>query len=145
MYNQGAQPGWLNSPSVPEWDFATSIRWLLQIRTRLCETLGFNSLRMTESNTDDAATETPPRPVCVRIGVVLIVASGILWFSLFVIPFLPLTLAQKTVLGVAIFAGVQVAWWGGVALAGPGVVKKLTAWYQRSKERWGDNEESGGT
>jgi hypothetical protein len=79
---------------------------------------------------DDATPETPPRPVPVRFGVALIVVSGVLWFSLFAIPFLSLTLGQKTALGGAVFVGVQITWWSGVALAGPRVVKSLTGWFR---------------
>ena len=84
---------------------------------------------------DDSIPETLPRPVRVRCGVALIVISGVLWFSLFAIPFLSLTLVQKTALGSAFFVGVQVTWWSGVALAGPRVVKQLTGWFRRLRKR----------
>ncbi|MEM7011765.1 MAG: transporter suffix domain-containing protein [Verrucomicrobiota bacterium] len=64
-----------------------------------------------------------------RIGIVLIVLSCVLWFSLFAIPFLPLTVAQKTGVGAAVFVAVQIAWWSGAALTGPGVVRKMKAWF----------------
>lgn len=99
---------------------------------------------MTQSRSEEPAPSRPaqdrqPRPVLARLGVVLILLSGVLWFSLFAIPFLPWTLGQKTALGGVVFVGVQIAWWSGAALAGPSVVKKLTGWFRRSRtDRSGD-------
>jgi hypothetical protein len=90
---------------------------------------------MTQSDSDDTelASARPRRPTLIRLGIVLILISGVLWFSLFAIPFLPLTVGQKAGLGAAVFAGVQIAWWSGAALAGPTVVQKLTGWFRRSR------------
>ena len=63
-----------------------------------------------------------------RLGIALILLSGVLWFSLFAIPFLPLTNGQKAMLAGATFLGVQAAWWDGAALAGPRVVRQVTGW-----------------
>ena len=95
---------------------------------------------MTASEKQDKPTaeETPGRPgnpYYVRLGAILIALSGVLWFSLFAIPFLPLTLGQKTALGGAVFLGVQVAWWSGVTLTGPAAVRNLRGWFRRSKKR----------
>jgi len=68
-----------------------------------------------------------------RIGIVLILLSGVLWFSLFAIPFLPLTLGEKAALAAADFVGVQVAWWTGAALVGPHTVTRLRSWFGRQK------------
>ena len=72
------------------------------------------------------------RPMMTWVGVTLILVSGVLWFSLFAIPFLPLTIGQKTALGAAVFVVVQIAWWTGAAIAGPGVVKTMTGWFRRA-------------
>jgi hypothetical protein len=90
-----------------------------------------------ESSPEDESTtdEEPRKPRHVYFGVTLIVASGILWFSLFAIPFLRLTLSQKAALGSGIFVGVQISWWTGAALAGPTVVRNLTRWFTRSNKR----------
>ena len=69
-----------------------------------------------------------------RIGIALILLSGLLWFSLFAIPFLPLTVGQKAALGAAEFVGVQIAWWTGAALAGPQTVARLWSWCGRWKK-----------
>jgi len=72
-------------------------------------------------------------PFATKLGIALILLSGVLWFSLFAIPFLPLTVAQKAALAGADFVGVQIAWWSGAALAGPRTVKRLWAWFRRGK------------
>ncbi len=92
-----------------------------------------NEDSMTQTNAN-ASPGRPQQPILIRLGVGLILVSGVLWFSLFAIPFLSLTVGQKTGLGAAVFAGVQIAWWSGAALAGPAVVRKLTGWFRRSKE-----------
>ena len=59
---------------------------------------------MIQSDTEDGSiSDTHRRPIRTQFGVVLMVGSGGLWFSLFAIPFLPLTVWQKTVLGVAVW------------------------------------------
>lgn len=68
-----------------------------------------------------------------RIGIVLILLSGVLWFSLFAIPFLPLTIGQKAALAGADFVGVQIAWWVGAAMAGPKLVSELKSRFKRRK------------
>jgi len=69
-----------------------------------------------------------------RIGIGLILLSGMLWFSLFAIPFLPLTVGQKAALAGADFVGVQIAWWTGAALVGPQTVARPTSWCGRRKK-----------
>ena len=44
--------------------------------------------------------------IAARIGVLLILLSGVLWFSLFAIPFLPLSVGEKAALAGAVFFGV---------------------------------------
>ncbi|MEP3482545.1 MAG: transporter suffix domain-containing protein [Fuerstiella sp.] len=68
-----------------------------------------------------------------RTGIVLMFLSGVLWFSLFAIPFLPFTAGEKALLAAAIFVGVQISWWLGAALAGPRVIRKAKEWLRRSK------------
>ncbi|MDA1230985.1 MAG: hypothetical protein O2856_09440 [Planctomycetota bacterium] len=69
-----------------------------------------------------------------RFGTGLILLSGVLWFSLFAIPFVPLTVGGKAVLAGAVFAGVQIAWWSGAALVGPQTVSWLRSWRARRKK-----------
>ena len=93
-------------------------------------------------NPDLQRDSTSDRPLCGRdkgslaakIGIALILLSGMLWFSLFAIPFLPLTLGQKAALAGADFVGVQIAWWTGAALVGPQTVARLKSWCGRSKK-----------
>ncbi|MEO2019251.1 MAG: hypothetical protein ABGZ53_33370 [Fuerstiella sp.] len=91
---------------------------------------------MNQSDTEDGSiSPARRRPIRTQFGVGLMVGSGVLWFALFAIPFLPLTTWQKTVLGGVVFAAVQVTWWSGVALAGPRMFGKLTGWFRRSPKR----------
>ena len=60
--------------------------------------------------------------------------SGVLWFSLFAIPFLPLTISQKATLGAAVFVCVQIAWWTGAAIAGPQSLRSLKAWWRKAPD-----------
>ena len=88
-------------------------------------------------DTDSSNGVTPEKPVVksttARIGVGLILLSGVLWFSLFAIPFLPLSIAQKGILAAVVFVGVQVAWWTGAALAGPATVKRVKSLFRRKR------------
>jgi hypothetical protein len=68
-----------------------------------------------------------------KIGMGLILLSGVLWFSLFAIPFLPLSVGQKAALAGVDFVGVQIAWWTGATLAGPKTVAWLKSLCRRSK------------
>jgi hypothetical protein len=68
-----------------------------------------------------------------KLGIFLILLSGVFWFSLFAIPFLPLTLVQKSALAGADFIAVQVAWWSGAALAGPQAVARIRSRFGRKK------------
>lgn len=79
------------------------------------------------------ASRTNKGSTIAGIGILLILVSGMLWFFLFAIPFLPLTVSQKAALAGADFVGVQIAWWTGAALAGPRTVKRLTSWCRRKK------------
>lgn len=84
--------------------------------------------------TDHLPRERDRGRTAARIGAVLIGLSGVLWFSLFAVPFLPLTIAHKALLAGAMFVGVQIAWWTGAALVGPSTVARIKSWYRRSKK-----------
>ena len=86
-----------------------------------------------ESDSDVDLVKPAAGGTAAKIGVGLILLSGVLWFSLFAIPFLPLTIGQKAALAGADFVGVQIAWWVGAALAGPELVAKLKSWFKRRK------------
>jgi len=96
----------------------------------------------TMTNSDPHRDSTSDRPLhgrdkgstAARIGIALILLSGLLWFSLFAIPFLPLSIGQKAALAGAVFVGVQIAWWTGAALAGPQTVTRLRSWCGRRKK-----------
>lgn len=69
-----------------------------------------------------------------RIGMLLMLLSMILWFSLFAILYLPLTIGQKAALAGADFVAVQIAWWTGAALVGPQTVARIRSWFRRKKK-----------
>ena len=105
----------------------------------------FTTLRFAErmmTNPDSHQDSTSDRPLrgrdkgslATRIGIALILLSGMLWFSLFAIPFLPLTLGQKAALAGADFVGVQIAWWTGAALVGPRTLTRLKSWLRGRKK-----------
>jgi hypothetical protein len=84
-------------------------------------------------STSQLTTARDKSSVAARVGFVLIMLSGVLWFSLFAIPWLPLTVAVKAVLAGGVFLGVQVAWWSGAALVGPRTIARLKAWFGKKK------------
>ena len=92
-----------------------------------------SSLETESKSSSNEKPQQAKRNVRIRIGIALILISGVLWFSLFAIPFLPLTVVEKSMLAGAMFVGVQIAWWSGAALAGPTVAGRITQWFRRSK------------
>ncbi|MEO1615610.1 MAG: transporter suffix domain-containing protein [Planctomycetota bacterium] len=66
-------------------------------------------------------------------GVALILLSGACFFALPAVPLMPLSTAQKGVLGGALFIGVQAFWWIGVALIGPTAIQQFQKWFRRRK------------
>jgi hypothetical protein len=69
-----------------------------------------------------------------RIGIVLILLSGVFWFSLFAIPFLPMTVGHKAALAGALFIAVQIAWWSGAVLLGPQAIARLKSRFRFRKK-----------
>jgi hypothetical protein len=88
---------------------------------------------LSDQEADRNVAKQSARGTAAKTGIALILFSGVLWFSLFAIPFLPLTIGQKTALAAADFAGVQIAWWVGAALAGPALVAKLESRFRKRK------------
>ena len=80
-----------------------------------------------------------------KLGIVLILISGVLWFSLFAIPFLPLTTGKKALLAGVVFGGVQVAWWAGAALAGPRVAGMIRSLFRRRHRQTADEVDQSGS
>ncbi|MDF1862164.1 MAG: hypothetical protein P1U87_18250 [Verrucomicrobiales bacterium] len=75
-----------------------------------------------------------PQPRLFRLGVFLILLSGVFFFLMLSIPFFRIGDGQKAWWGGGLFIGMQVAWWTGAACIGPAAVKKLGAWFKRSKK-----------
>ena len=86
-----------------------------------------------QSDIRDQTDSTDQSKLRFRFGYVLIGLSGVLWFSLFAIPWFPLSTAGKATAGAAMFVGVQITWWGGAALVGPRAIKNLFNWFRRKR------------
>lgn len=65
------------------------------------------------------------------MGVVLILLSGLCFFTLLSVPLFPLANREKAILGGVLFIGVQAFWWIGVALVGPAAVNKARTLFRR--------------
>lgn len=59
-----------------------------------------------------------------KIAVILVVLSFVLYGLIFVVPFLPLTIAQKAMIVPVLVAAGEATWWIGVAIVGKQVVTK---------------------
>ena len=55
--------------------------------------------------------------------------SGVFFLAMFAVPFLSVSVTNRTVIVGALFVCVQVSWWVGVALVGPSAVSKLKGWF----------------
>ena len=75
-----------------------------------------------------------PKPWLFRLGVFLVLLSGVCFFTMLSVPFFPIGDGQKAVLGGGLFIGMQIAWWTGAACVGPAAVKKMSAWFKRPKK-----------
>ena len=81
------------------------------------------------------------------IGIILIILSGILFGLIFVVPFFPLSLAQKGIFISVLVIGMEITWWVGVALLGKQLITKYRKhlypcnWFPCKKEDLQDNKE----
>lgn len=66
-----------------------------------------------------------------KLGVFLILLSGVFFFSMLSVPWLPISGGYKVILAGGLFAGVQVAWWVGAALVGPAAIATVMNWLKR--------------
>ena len=85
------------------------------------------------SESKDQSGETPPGQTKAslstvgKLGVALILLSGVCFFSMFAVPWLPIEGSHKLMLGGALFVAMQIAWWTGAVLAGPAVVTAIVS------------------
>jgi len=74
------------------------------------------------------------------IAITLLILSCILFGLIFVVPFLPLSLAQKGVTVTAIVIGMEVTWWVGLAIIGKELITKYKKylnprnWFSRNED-----------
>ena len=90
------------------------------------------------TSTDAAAPSASQRrnnswsKFCGKIGIALVLMSGVFFFSMFSVPWWPLEAGGKVVAGGALYAGVQASWWCGAALMGPAAMATLKGkWLRR--------------
>lgn len=88
---------------------------------------------MNSPSPDSEAEPRCPKPWLFRLGIVLILLSGVCFFTMLSVPFFPLSDGKKAMLGGGLFVGMQVTWWTGAACVGPAAVKKMSGWFKRSK------------
>jgi hypothetical protein len=63
-----------------------------------------------------------------RTGIALMVISIVLWAPLLVVPFLPLALELRALLGGGLLVGAELFFWVGAVLAGPEALKRSWRW-----------------
>ena len=79
-----------------------------------------------------------------KIGVVLLLISILLWLSLLVIPFLPLSVGFKAGVAASVFIAAEVTFWLGVICTGREFVRRykdrFIAKFRRGKKQAGDGQ-----
>lgn len=88
-------------------------------------------MRVVENEQLNERQQQPRGGILTAVGVVLVLLSGVCFFTMLAVPLMSLTNAQKGMLGGALFIGVQACWWIGVALMGPAAIKKVKAIFDR--------------
>ncbi len=67
------------------------------------------------------------------LGVVLILLSGVCFFTMLSVPWFPLSTGQKSGLAAGLFVGVQVFWWVGAAMVGPAAFRRIKLLFARKR------------
>lgn len=67
-------------------------------------------------------------------AIILIALSGILFGLIFIVPFLPFSVAQKTIYITILVIGMEITWWAGVAIIGKQVITKY--WKYLNPVKW---------
>ena len=74
-----------------------------------------------------------PGSTCSWLGGSLVGASFALWLPLPVLPFLPLSVTHKAAAAAALVGSAAVAFWVGLALAGPALARRLRGCWRRDR------------
>jgi len=85
----------------------------------------------TPGNADESARTS----VWTRVGVVLLGFSVLLWVPLPVLPFLPLSTGTKAAMAGGLVVGAEIAFWIGVAMAGPEAGRRTRSWIRNAFRR----------
>ncbi len=67
-----------------------------------------------------------------KLGIALILLSGVCFFTMLAVPFFPLGTGLKVGLGGTLFVCVQVSWWVGAAMLGPAAINRFKGWFRRN-------------
>ena len=70
-----------------------------------------------------------------KIGIGLIILSGVCFFSMLAVPWFPLTGGAKVAVCGGMYAVVQVSWWAGAACVGPAAVAKFKSYFGFGKRK----------
>ncbi|MEM6470092.1 MAG: hypothetical protein AAF802_11095 [Planctomycetota bacterium] len=89
---------------------------------------------MNQATASSEREEKKPRHLSVVIGCFLILCSGVCFFTMLAVPLLDMSTAAKGILGGALFVGVQVGWWVGVALMGPAAIAGIRNFFVRQRK-----------
>ena len=90
---------------------------------------------MKETTPPDPKEEKQTKPWLFRLGVILILLSGVCFFTMLSVPFFPISDGKKAMLGGGLFIGMQATWWTGATCVGPAAVKKMSGWFKRSRKK----------
>ena len=71
-----------------------------------------------------------------KLGLVLILLSGVCFFSMLSVPWWPVSATARVVTGGVLFVAMQIAWWAGAALAGPATLAALRSWSRALQARF---------
>ncbi|MEM7601758.1 MAG: hypothetical protein AAF357_10130 [Verrucomicrobiota bacterium] len=90
---------------------------------------------MNSCRTNSDGEPVSPKSWLFGLGVFLILLSGLCFFTMLSVPFLPVDdEGKKAMLGGGLFVGMQATWWTGAAFVGPTAVRKMSDWFKRAKK-----------
>lgn len=85
---------------------------------------------------EEPSQQTPTRRMASAtvVGFVLMVLSGVFFFTMLAVPWFPFSTTAKGVLGGLLFILTQSSWWIGVAMVGPAAIKSFKEKLYRKRE-----------
>jgi hypothetical protein len=68
-----------------------------------------------------------------RLGLTLILLSGVFFFTMFAVPWFPVGGTAKVAIAAGCYLGMQVSWWVGAAFTGPAAISAVWSRFTRAK------------